>query len=151
MQIPLQTIQSEECPIISISQYPLLLAWAMTIHRSQGVSLDYAEIDIGIHIFEYGQAYVALSRVKTLDGLYLTAFQPERIKANPIVVEFYRSLEQQQQYNNDNNNELSISNAPENINVTEIQNDITTDSGKEIKKIVFPFRGASGHGTTFYY
>lgn len=149
MQIPLQTIQSEECPVITISQYPLLLAWAMTIHRSQGVSLDYAEIDIGIHIFEYGQAYVALSRVKTLGGLYLTAFQPERIKANPIVVDFYRLLEQ---YQCKYDNEQSISNDMENIIVKETQNDdITSDSDKEIKKIVFPFRGASGHGTNFYY
>ena len=49
--------------------------------------------DIGNRIFEYGQSYVALSRVKSLDGLYLSEFNPERIGANPIVIEFYKKIE----------------------------------------------------------
>jgi ATP-dependent DNA helicase PIF1 len=84
--------QSEEYPMISIKQYPLCLAWALTIHKIQGATLALAEIDIGQSIFEYGQSYVALSRVKSLDGLYLSAFQPERIRANPKVVEFYNNM-----------------------------------------------------------
>lgn len=82
--------QSEENPCIAIGQYPLILSWAITIHKIQGATLDMAEIDIGMSIFEYGQTYVALSRIKSLEGLYLSAFQPERIKANPKVIEFYR-------------------------------------------------------------
>ena len=46
-------------------------------------------MDLGNSVFEYGQTYVALSRIRNLGGLYLSAFQPKRIKANPIVKEFY--------------------------------------------------------------
>jgi hypothetical protein len=51
-----------------------------------------AEMDLGNAIFEYGQTYVALSRIQTLEGLYLSAFHPQRIKANPKVRAFYDSL-----------------------------------------------------------
>jgi ATP-dependent DNA helicase PIF1 len=84
--------QSEEFPCIAIKQYPLMLAWAMTIHKIQGATLDMAEIDIGQTVFEYGQTYVALSRIKSLDGLYLSAFQPERIRTNPKVIDFYKTI-----------------------------------------------------------
>lgn len=84
--------QSEDYPTITVSQIPLCLAWAMTIHKIQGSTLTMAEIDIGRTVFEYGQVYVALSRVQSLDGLYLIHFIPEKIKANPIVVEFYRQI-----------------------------------------------------------
>lgn len=62
---------------------PLRLAYALTIHKSQGMTLDSAEIDIGESVFEYGQTYVALSRVKNLHGLYLQKFDPSKIKAHP--------------------------------------------------------------------
>jgi hypothetical protein len=52
-----------------------------------------AEMDLGNAIFEYGQTYVALSRIQTIDGLYLTAFHPQRIKANPTVMEFYKNID----------------------------------------------------------
>jgi ATP-dependent DNA helicase PIF1 len=78
--------QSEDFPCIAVKQYPLCLAWALTIHKIQGATLAMAEVDIGESIFEYGQTYVALSRVQTLDGLYLSAFRPERIQANPNVI-----------------------------------------------------------------
>lgn len=84
--------QSELYPTQAVSQYPLCLAWALTIHKIQGSSLTHAQIDIGNSIFEYGQTYVALSRVKTMDGLYLMNFQPKRIKSHPKVIEFYDSL-----------------------------------------------------------
>jgi hypothetical protein len=65
----------------------------MTIHKIQGSTLDCAAIDIGQTVFEYGQTYVALSRVRSLDGLYLLNFNASKIRANPKVVEFYKSLE----------------------------------------------------------
>ena len=84
--------QSETIPTIAVKQIPLILAWAVTIHKSQGASLDMAEIDVGNNIFECGQTYVALSRVKSLDGLYLKSFNPSRILINKKVRDFYESF-----------------------------------------------------------
>jgi ATP-dependent DNA helicase PIF1 len=84
--------QSDNYPTLAIAQYPLCMAWAVTIHKIQGSSLSHAQIDVGNSIFEYGQTYVALSRIKTMDGLYLMNFQPKRIKSNPKVLAFYESL-----------------------------------------------------------
>jgi ATP-dependent DNA helicase PIF1 len=83
---------SEKHPTIGVKQLPLIYAWAITIHKAQGVSLDMAQIDAGSNIFECGQTYVALSRVKSLAGLYLTAFDPQKIKVNKKVQEFYAAL-----------------------------------------------------------
>ena len=88
---------SEKIPGIGVSQIPLILAWALTIHKSQGSTLDAAEIDVGSGIFECGQTYVALSRVKSLDGLYLTSFDARRIRINKKVKDFYESLTTYQQ------------------------------------------------------
>ena len=86
------TWQSERCPGLSISQIPIILAWAITIHKSQGASLDMAEIDVGSNIFECGQTYVALSRVKSLEGLFLTSLDISKILINKKVQEFYKEL-----------------------------------------------------------
>jgi ATP-dependent DNA helicase PIF1 len=67
----------------TVEQYPLQLAWALTIHKIQGASLDRASIALDRSLFECGHAYVALSRLKTLNGLQLTAFDPACIKAHP--------------------------------------------------------------------
>lgn len=80
---------SDIIPGFYVSQIPLILAWAVTIHKSQGATMDCAEIDIGSSIFAPGQTYVALSRVKSLDGLYLKAFNPQKIRTNKKVLEFY--------------------------------------------------------------
>ena len=89
----IQYWQSEEYPSIAIGNFPLRLAWAMTIHKSQGATLSLAEMDIGKSIFEKGQTYVALSRVQSLDGLYLSDFNPKNIQANPKVTAFYETIE----------------------------------------------------------
>ncbi len=86
------TWSSETYPTIGVKQIPLIYAWAITIHKAQGVSLDMAQIDAGSNIFECGQTYVALSRIKSLAGLYLTAFNPQKIKVNKKVQEFYKTL-----------------------------------------------------------
>ena len=83
---------SENIPGIGVSQLPLILAWALTIHKAQGATLEVAEIDAGSSIFECGQTYVALSRVKSLEGLYLTSYDAKKIRINKKVREFYTSL-----------------------------------------------------------
>lgn len=96
MVMELHHWQSEQYPTISVSQFPLQLAWALTIHKIQGTTLKMAQIDIGKDIFAYGQTYVALSRIQSLDGLYLSSFMPDRVKADPRVKSFYKVIEQVQ-------------------------------------------------------
>jgi ATP-dependent DNA helicase PIF1 len=69
----------------SISQVPLRLAWAMTIHKSQGMSMDAAVIDLG-SAFEFGQGYVALSRLRRFSGLYLLGFNERALQVHPEVL-----------------------------------------------------------------
>lgn len=93
----IKTIGSHTWPIedyefVSRTQIPLRLAYAVTIHKMQGSTLDSALIDIGSGVFEYGQAYVALSRVRSLDALYVYDFDPIAFKAHPKVKEFYKNM-----------------------------------------------------------
>ncbi len=73
-------------------QIPLIHAWAITIHKAQGMSLEYIQTDIGKSIFEYGQAYVVLSRIRDIEGLSLIDIDYSKIKANPKIIDFYKSL-----------------------------------------------------------
>jgi ATP-dependent DNA helicase PIF1 len=84
---------SELIPGIGVSQVPLILAWALTIHKSQGSTLDIAEIDAGSGIFECGQTYVALSRVKSLEGLYLSSFDASKVRISKKVQDFYAHIQ----------------------------------------------------------
>jgi len=70
-------------------QLPLRLSWAMTIHKSQGMTIDFLEVDLR-NVFEAGQAYVALSRARTLEGLRVLSFDVRKIWSSPKVVEFYK-------------------------------------------------------------
>jgi len=83
---------SEKIQGIGVLQVPLILAWALTIHKSQGSTLDAAEIDVGSGIFECGQTYVALSRVKSLEGLFLSSFDVTKIRINKKVKDYYEAL-----------------------------------------------------------
>jgi uracil-DNA glycosylase len=83
---------SHEFPHIGQQQIPLRVAYAITIHKSQGASIDSAIVDIGKNTFEYGQAYVALSRVRSLEGLHIFALDVSRIRTHPRVLAFYNSL-----------------------------------------------------------
>jgi len=72
--------------VASIRQIPLRLAWAITIHKSQGMSLDAAEIDLS-HSFECGMGYVALSRVRTLENIKLMGINQIALRVSPVIVE----------------------------------------------------------------
>lgn len=77
--------------IASRSQVPLKLAWATTVHKSQGATLDHAEIDIS-EAFESGQAYTALSRVRNLESLSLKPFTANKIRVNKKALDFYKKM-----------------------------------------------------------
>jgi len=80
------TIAEGDAVLAKITQLPLRLAWALTIHKSQGVSLDAAVMDLS-QTFEYGQGYVALSRVRTLSGVHLIGINARALEVHPVVLE----------------------------------------------------------------
>lgn len=82
-------IEAGDQIIMSYKQIPLRLAFAISIHKSQSLTIDCLEINFA-RIFECGQFYTALSRCKSLDGLYLTNLDWNRLKANPKAIEFYK-------------------------------------------------------------
>ncbi|MCA9358435.1 AAA family ATPase, partial [Candidatus Kaiserbacteria bacterium] len=80
--------------LAAIEQLPLRLAWAITVHKSQGMSLDAAEIDLS-RAFVYGQGYVALSRVRSLDGLKVLGMHPNALQVDPKVVDYDKKFHQE--------------------------------------------------------
>ena len=72
-------------------QVPLILAWALSIHKAQGQTLQRVKVDLG-RVFEKGQAYVALSRATSQAGLQVTGFDPRKVMVHPKVIEFYSNL-----------------------------------------------------------
>lgn len=78
--------------LASMIQIPLILGWAITIHKSQGMSLEYMKCDLSL-CFESGQAYVALSRMKSMEGLsIIKPIKRRDIKTNKKIVDYYRNL-----------------------------------------------------------
>lgn len=75
----------------SRAQVPLILAWALSIHKAQGQTLDRVKVDLG-KVFEKGQAYVALSRATSMQGLQVLRFDPAKVMAHPRVRTFYSNL-----------------------------------------------------------
>lgn len=84
-------VEEMDLRTMKIIQMPLKPAYAISIHKSQGSSLDYVEVDL-TDVFEYGQAYTALSRVKNLEGLSIIGYDIDKIRTHPKAIEFYRNL-----------------------------------------------------------
>lgn len=80
------TIAEDNKVLGEITQVPLRLAWAITVHKSQGMSLDAAEIDLS-NAFVFGQGYVALSRVRTLAGMKVLGMSPTALRVDPKIVQ----------------------------------------------------------------
>lgn len=81
----------EPSPSITVTreQFPLELAYAITVHKSQGLSLDCVVAHLGADVFETGQAYVALSRARSLEGLHLLSFEPSGVRYDEACVKEY--------------------------------------------------------------
>jgi ATP-dependent exoDNAse (exonuclease V) alpha subunit len=77
--------------LATATNFPLKLAWASTIHKAQGISVDRIAVSLS-SLWEAGQAYVALSRARSLDGLYIEAWDERSIIADSSVMEFYQQL-----------------------------------------------------------
>jgi ATP-dependent DNA helicase PIF1 len=92
MTVNYHTWVSENIPGIGVSQIPLILSWAITIHKSQGATLERCIIDIGTGVFEAGQSYVALSRIKSLQGMSIMSYDVTKIMVNKRVKAFYGEL-----------------------------------------------------------
>jgi len=92
-EIPLYKTTNSEDDSLSVSYMPLKLAYALTIHRSQGMTLDAVEIDIGTNIFAAGQAYTALSRAQNLKSVRIVAVAKNSFIVNSKVLEFYEKIE----------------------------------------------------------
>ena len=72
-------------------QVPLILAWALSIHKAQGQTIERVKVDLG-KVFEKGQAYVALSRATSQAGLQVLRFDPKKVMVHPRVIQFYSNL-----------------------------------------------------------
>lgn len=88
------SVQDGERTLAEISQYPLRLAWAITVHKSQGMNLDSAEIDLS-RAFTPGMGYVALSRLRQLEGLFLRGFNQMALSVSPEISAFDARLQRQ--------------------------------------------------------
>jgi ATP-dependent DNA helicase PIF1 len=77
--------------VATATNFPLNLAWACTIHKAQGATLDKAHVDLR-GVWEHGQSYVALSRVRSLHDLTIEGYSPAGFKIDPSVRDFYRRM-----------------------------------------------------------
>lgn len=109
-------------------QLPLKLAWALTIHKCQGLTLDKCRVSLS-GVFAEGQAYVALSRARSLEGLEITSISDACVKVSPVVVSFYGALSRGEEYADtflshlDGRTQEQKENSPPNPDKTHVQSD----------------------------
>ncbi len=117
------SIQDNGKVLAELEQIPLRLAWAITIHKSQGMSLDAAEIDLS-RSFAYGQGYVALSRVRTLSGLKVLGMSANALIVDPIVIKTDES------FKTASNEAVSTFTAMTEEEIVDLQKNFATTTGK---------------------
>ncbi|PQQ07516.1 ATP-dependent DNA helicase PIF1 [Prunus yedoensis var. nudiflora] len=100
---PITWTTNEGDSVAKREQLPLILAWASSIHKCQGMTLDCLHTDLS-RAFENGMVYVALSRVRSLEGLYLSGFDPSKIKVHPKVVQFHNKFISEQDKEGEDDN-----------------------------------------------
>ena len=113
----------------SRTQVPLILAWALSIHKAQGQTLERVKVDLG-KIFEKGQAYVALSRATCQEGLQISRFDPKKVMAHDRVRTFYNSL---YSINQATTLKPSIDNAKQSMAARDSEDDFI-DSGLKVEE-----------------
>ena len=109
-----------------LTQIPLRLAWAITVHKSQGISLDEAVIDLS-RVFEFGQGYVAISRVKRLTGIYMLGWNEMAFRVDPEV------LAKDKEFRIDSTGAAKIYGNLDNVKLEKLQNDFVINCGGKIK------------------
>ena len=132
------TIEEEGKKKATIEQFPLRLAWAITVHKSQGMSLDAVEVDLS-KSFERGMGYVALSRVRTLEGLRLIGLNDNALQVRGDVIDFDEDLKEQSKADRQWLNSLTDKEIKEDQElflkkIAPLNNGITSKKGKKIKK-----------------
>lgn len=123
--------QHTEFPSICVYQMPLALAYATSIHKMQGATLDVCEMNLGATVFAEHQIYVALSRVKSLEGVFLSAFHPHRIRVNPKVVQFYALFAGRELHVSDDDNDDALDDSS---TAAVIEEEVVYDDDKDIDK-----------------
>lgn len=91
-------IKVREVTVASVTQIPLILGWALTVHKSQGMSLDCVEMDLS-RVFEEGMGYVALSRVRTLAGIRLLGMNQIALRVNPEIIKIDKIFKEESNKN----------------------------------------------------
>ena len=117
--------------VATVKQVPLKLAWAITVHKSQGMTLDAAEIDLS-NTFEVGQGYVALSRIKSIEGLRLIGLNEIALKVDTTILQLDKIMKKMSELNSQNFNELDVNEKREMTTKFIVRNEGTVDES-EIK------------------
>ncbi len=119
-----------------ITQVPLRLAWAITVHKSQGMSLDAAAVDLS-HAFDYGQGYVALSRVRSLQGLHLAGWNERALRVHP------EALAKDEEFRSASEAALATHHQLERAEVVRLHDEFIREAGGEMRAPAAPRTGKS--------